>query len=96
MYSLAALGSTDKQEKILSKLCTYFEKMDAAFLLPLADAEAHALRRGDIPYFYAEADSCDLLADKSVAFAGYFKQSALDQARQRIDRMSEGELRFEK
>ena len=70
--------------------------MDAAFLLPLADAEAHALRRGDIPYFYAEADSCDLLADKSVAFAGYFKQSALDQARVRIDRMSEGELRFEK
>ena len=95
LYSFAALGSADKQEKILSKLCSYFEKMDAAFMFPLTDAEARALRRGDIPYFYAEADSCDLLADNSVALPGYFKQSAVDHAQQRISRMSEAELRFE-
>ena len=91
-----ALASADAQRAVTAKLRSYFEQAHAPHLLPLAAAEEAALLRGDIPYFYTLGDCCDLLSSGQVVIKGYFACSGAENARRRLARMSEEELRFEK
>lgn len=96
LLSPAALASTEAQNAITGKLKTYFEQANATHLLPVADAEEAALLRGDIPYFYSLGNSRDLFASGRVVVPDYFSTSGVENARIRLNRMSEEELRFEK
>lgn len=91
-----ALASSDAQRAVTEGLRSYFEQAHAPHLFPIAAAEEAALLRGDIPYFYAMGDSCDLLSSGQVVVKGYFACSGVENARRRLARMSEGEMRFEK
>lgn len=96
LVSPAALSSIETQKAVTARLRTYFEQAHAPHLLPLAAAEEIALLRGDIPYFYSAGDGCDLLASGCMVIEGYFACSGVENARRRLARMSEDELRFEK
>lgn len=96
LVSPSALSSINVQKAITLKLRSYLEQAQAPHLFPLAEAEEIALLRGDIPYFYSMGDSCDLLAADRIVIEGYFACSGVENARRRITRMSEDELRFEK
>lgn len=91
-----ALASMDAQRAIIGKLNAYFHQANANYLLPVADAEETSLLRGDIPYFYSLADSCDLFSSGHVVVKDYFAASGIENARLRLARMGEEELRFEK
>lgn len=91
-----ALASSDAQKAVTEGLRSYFEQAHAPHLFPIAAAEEAALLRGDIPYFYTMGDSCDLLSSGQVVVKRYFACSGVENARRRLARMSEGEMRFEK
>ena len=96
MLSSAALSSAETQKAVTAKLRAYFDQAHALHLFPIAAAEEDALLRGDIPYFYSMGDSCDLFASSRIVIEGYFSCSGVENARRRLARMSEEELRFEK
>ena len=96
LLTVSALASMDAQKTITGRLKTYFRQANANYLLPVADAEEASLLRGDIPYFYSLGDSCDLFSSGHVVVKDYFASSGIENARIRLGRMSEEELRFEK
>lgn len=96
LLSPPALVSMEAQAAVISKLKSYFEQANAHYLLPIAKSEEDSLLRGDMPYFYSLGDSCDLYASSRIVVPGYFGTSGIDNARLRLSRMSEDELRFEK
>lgn len=96
LLSATALASTEAQKAVTGKLKAYFEQANVPSLLPVADAEETALLRGDIPYFYSLGDSRDLFVSGCVVVPDYFSTSGVENARTRLQRMSEEELRFEK
>ena len=91
-----ALVSAEAQKAVTCRLRMYFEQAHAPHLYPVAQAEETALLRGDIPYFYSMGNSCDLMVSGDVVVTGYFQYSGVENARRRIARMNEEELRFEK
>jgi lantibiotic modifying enzyme len=58
----------------------------------LASREVASLRRGDVPYFWTEIDSCDLHDCDGVAEADFFGSSPLKTLREQIDRLSSSDL----
>lgn len=96
LRSPKALASIEAQKTVTSSLRNYFEQAHAQHLFPLAAAEEASLLRGDIPYFYVMGDGYDLLSYGQVVIEGYFEHSSVENARIRLARMSEDELRFEK
>lgn len=96
LVSPDALSSIESQKAVTGKLQSYFEQAHAPHLFSLAAAEENALLRGDIPYFYSTGDGCDLLSSGSIVIKDYFACSGVENARRRLTRMSEDELRFEK
>lgn len=96
LLTVRALASMDAQKTITGRLKTYFRQANANDLLPVADAEETSLLRGDIPYFYSLGDSCDLFSSGHVVVKDYFASSGIENARMRLARMNEEELRFEK
>ena len=62
----------------------------------IARYEREALLRGDIPYFYTLADSCDLYAEGNVVYKDFFNKSCIDNLIERIDYLSDKDLEFEK
>ncbi len=89
------LASREAQDTVTEILLKGAESTGIDNLAALADAEAAALRRGDVPYFYVPGGSRDLMSDGKCAVPGYFEKSPVDNARARLDRMSEAELDFE-
>ena len=57
--------------------------------------ELAALKRGDIPYFYAEAGSGDIRCGGETAVPGFFAASAVAQALRRLETAGEEELCYE-
>ena len=96
LLSPKALASGDAQRSITGTLKNYFKQAKAYYLLPVAQSEERSLLQGDIPYFYTLGDSCDLYASGQVIVKDYFGSSGIENARIRMARMREDELRFEK
>jgi type 2 lantibiotic biosynthesis protein LanM len=59
---------------------------------PLAQAERRALARLDVPHFTVPCGDTVVLADGEPVVEGYFARSGLDAARDRLARLSDGDL----
>lgn len=95
LYSPAALTGPKARERLPAKLGGYFQRLGARRLQSIADWEAKCLYEGDIPYFSCRGDGMDLLGYGQVVTAGFFCQSPLDNARERLGRLSQQEKQFE-
>ena len=84
------------QEKILNRLNNAFSDEDKSEYIPIADEEMKSLQERDIPYFYAIGNSHHLFSDGKVVVSDFFKKSAVENAKIRINRLSECEKEFEK
>lgn len=95
----AYLQAAEKRAEALGRLEGYFTKHGAPHLAPIAQWEASCLLGGDIPYFCARADGHDLCGhgctEQDVVVPGFFEASAVENARERIGRLSAAEKRFE-
>lgn len=85
----------EARERLPAKLEGYFQRHGAHHLLPIAGWEAKCLCEGDIPYFSCRGDGIDLLGYGQVVTAGFFCQSPLDNARERLGRLDQREKQFE-
>lgn len=65
----------------------------AEHLEPVVEVEQADLRAGDVPRFMSPAGSKDLRAGSRRAVADYFQTSGLQEARDRVGRISERDLR---
>ena len=93
------LQAVEKRAEALGRMEGYFAKHGAPHLTPIARWEASCLLGGDIPYFCTRADGHDLCghgcAKQDVVVPGFFEASAIENARERIGRLSATEKRFE-
>ncbi len=89
------LVSRKAQDTVTEILLKGAESIGIDNVTVLANAEAAALRRGDVPYFYVLGGGCDLMSDGKCAAAEYFEKSPVDYAKSRLAGMSEAELDFE-
>lgn len=94
-YMPDKLASVEAQESIVTILKNGSKQYGVKEVDLLSDLEAIALRRGDVPYFYQPANSCDLVAYGEPGISGYFEKSPVDTAKERIDRMNEADLAFQ-
>lgn len=95
LYSPEALSGPKVRENLSDRLGEYFQHHGAGQLKPIADWEAECLREGDIPYFSCRGDGTDLLGYGQVVTTGFFSQSPLGNARERLTRLSQREKQFE-
>lgn len=89
------LVSREAQDTVIEILLKSAESMGIDNYVAIADAEAAALRRGDIPYFYVLGGGRDLMSDGKRAAPEFFAKSPVDHAKSKLDKMSEAELAFE-
>lgn len=95
----AYLQATEKRAEALGRMGDYFAKHGATHLAPIAQWEASCLLNGDIPYFCARGDSHDLCGygctERDVVVPEFFEASAIENAREHIERLGTVEQRFE-
>lgn len=95
LRSPEALSGPEVRESLSARLGEYFQRRGAGRLQPIADWEASCLREGDIPYFSCRGDGVDLLGYGQTVAESFFRQSPLDSAGERLERMSRREKQFE-
>lgn len=79
----------------MRRLGDFFREHGAEHMLPIAGWEAECLLEGDIPYFSCKGGSHALLGGDRVLVEDFFSLSPVENARERIGRLSETEKRFE-
>ena len=79
----------------MRRLGDFFREHGAEHMLPTAGWEAECLLEGDIPYFCCKGGSHALLGGDRVLVEDFFSLSPVENARERIGRLSETEKRFE-
>lgn len=90
-----ALRSEEGRRGITGRLCGFFSQHGAEHMLPIARWEEACLLEGDIPYFSAKGAGHALLGYDNVVVEDFFSKSAVENAQERIGRLSEEEKRFE-
>ncbi|MGN0595923.1 MAG: type 2 lanthipeptide synthetase LanM [Ruminiclostridium sp.] len=95
MLSPSALQSEETKRAALSKLDYYFIKYNAPHLLPIAKMEAECMLKGDIPYFYCNGGDLDLYCEGRAVISDYIETSGVDNAKKRLEMLSEEEMGFE-
>lgn len=90
-----ALRSEENRLGITGRLCSFFSQHGAEHMLPIARWEEACLLEGDIPYFSAKGAGHALLGYDNVVVEDFFSKSAVENAQERIGRLSEEEKRFE-
>lgn len=95
LNSAGALRSEEDRREVTGRLRGFFSQRGAEHMLPIAHWEEACLLEGDIPWFGAKGAGHDLLGCDGVLVEGFFGRSAVENARERICRLSEAEKRFE-
>ena len=95
MLSPDALQSEQTRRAAAEKLKDYFIKYDAEQLMPIAEKEIESMLGGDIPYFYCVGGEHTLYSEGKIVFSGYIETSGVENAKIRLERLSEDELKFE-
>lgn len=95
LYSAAALRSGERRAAAVERLGDFFRLHGAEHMLPIARWEGECLLEGDIPYFSSMGGGHALLGCGNVVVEDFFRLSAVENARERIGRLSEAEKRFE-
>ncbi len=88
----AAFVSAEKREAIVDRILAFGSTGSEA----AAAAEKEALLKRDIPVYYLPGDSCDFWANGKIAEKNYYASSGIRNVKERLSRMSEKELAFEK
>lgn len=95
LHSPRALSSEESRSGAVRRLGDFFREHGAEHMLPIAGWEAECLLEGDIPYFCCKGGSHALLGGDRVLVEDFFSLSPVENARERIGRLSETEKRFE-
>ena len=95
MLSPDALQSEQTRKSAAEKLKDYFIKYNAEQLMPIAEKEIESMLGGDIPYFYCVGGEHKLYSEGKIVFSGYIETSGVENAKIRLQRLSEDELKFE-
>lgn len=95
LLSPKTLESRETQRRAFEELSDYFITHGAAQLVSIAEWEKTCLFEGDIPYFSALGGGIDLLGYGQVIAPGFFKESAVENAKKRLKRMNKAEKAFE-
>lgn len=95
LHSPRALSSEESRSGAVRRLGNFFREHGAEHMLPIAGWEAECLLEGDIPYFSCKGGSHALLGGDRVLVEDFFSLSPVENARERIGRLSETEKRFE-
>lgn len=95
LHSPRALSSEESRSGAVRRLGDFFREHGAEHMLPIAGWEAECLLEGDIPYFCCKGGSHALLGGDCVLVEDFFSLSPVENARERIGRLSETEKRFE-
>ena len=97
LYRPGQLQSEEAQNACLHRLSVPFEMVGAEVFRAQVDFEAACLKQGDIPYFCAAMNQCDLCGETpdELVSRDYFAQSAEDTTCENLDMLSEEDLRFE-
>ncbi len=89
------IKDSNLREELVQKFSVAMKRSGSVQAGDITNAETDAVLRGEIPYFCARTDSCDLYADGRVVFRNFFQQSCLDHVLSRIDHLSEIDRAFE-
>ncbi len=95
MLTTAALQSEESQKAVVNRLKDYFVQHGAKQMEPIAEWEKECLLEGDIPYFCTKGGSHALCGYDHVLIPGFFKTSGVENACQRLTRLSQTEKKFE-
>ena len=95
LFSAKALQSRDAQEQVCSLAERFFLSVGARRMLPIAQWERVCLLEGDIPYFSVMSEGWDLLGYGNVVIPGFFRKSGIENALERILRLTPEEKEFE-
>lgn len=96
LYSAPALRSEERRAAELRRLESAFRQRGAEQLLPIARWEGECLLEGDIPYFSAKGGGHALMDGSGrVVAEDFFRLSAVENAQERIGRLSPAEKHFE-
>ena len=90
-----ALQSEQTQREAAGKLNDFFIRHGAGHLEPIARWEADCLLEGDIPYFSSKGDEHGLYGYGNLLVPDFFRQSGIEHALERLERLGEKEKAFE-
>lgn len=94
-----ALRDRERREEIFRQMNGRFVKsgVEDEVIRVLSQWERASMEEADFPYYYVRLDSHDLygLPDQAPLIRGFFEQSALEQAKMRLERMNETYLRVD-
>lgn len=93
--SVEALRGENRRQQAARKLDAFFRRHGAEHMLPIADWEKQCLFEGDIPYFSSTGNGHALMGYGNVVVENFFRLSAVENAREHIERLSSAEKLFE-
>ncbi len=91
----SALRSEQKQRETADCLKDYFIRHGARHLEAVAHWEEACLLEGDIPFFYTKGGDHGLYGYDSLLVPDFFRLSGIENARERLERLSDTEKAFE-
>lgn len=93
--SVEALRGENGRQQAARKLDAFFRRHGAEHMLPIADWEKQCLFEGDIPYFRSTGNGHALMGYGNVVVENFFRLSAVENAREHIERLSSADKLFE-
>ena len=93
--SVEALRGENGRQEAARKLDAFFRQHGAEHMLPIANWEKQCLLEGDIPYFSSTGNGHALMGYGNVVVENFFRLSAVENAREHIERLSSADKLFE-
>ncbi len=95
LHHHTALESEEAWEHNLETLARILHECDVTLEEGVVDSEVRQMRRGDVPYFYATINGMSLFADEEKVAERKFATSAVGQALDILDALSEADEAFD-
>ena len=101
-YVMALISSyhpdflSDGAERELSLYSLYEGKTEEKMQHLIVESEVEELLKGDIPYFYYEADEPSLIGGSGRRIQGYFQTSVMEYLEERLQKLDQKELETQK
>ncbi len=83
------------RDELVRQLNVAMKRSGATNAGDIAEAEADAMMRGDIPYMYIRTNTTDLYSEGRTVYRNFFRQSCIDYVLSRIDYLNEIDLAYE-
>lgn len=91
----AWIEDPDVRNELVRQLNVAMKRSGSSDAGDIAEAEADAIMRGDIPYMYIRTDSTDLYSEGRTVYKNFFRESCIDYVLSRIDYLNETDLAYE-